>query len=261
MRRWCWMALCWWAFLWPAWALLDPPFTINRKITLAQVNRGGRVELEYDVSPYGAAGLRVTCFRFEGAKGTTEVQSWTLSQQRGKERLDFRQMPSSQYFFVGTLLNAEGKDLTAEFRPVQLEYGGWTGRLKVHQSTVAASRQPGSFSQIETQVQSEEASIFHVVPDAVVVAPGKDARLTAMLNERYMVEPLQWSLEGPGRLLVAENCFALYQAPKGARSGERATIRVYSLVHPNLNSQVQVLITTEPVSSPSAPQPAAPGSD
>lgn len=236
----------------------DPPFTINRKITLASVNRGGRVELFYDLSRYPQArGLWVECFRYQGPKGESKVAEWRLPAPGGVERLDFKDFPASQYYFVGHLLDAQNQPVAQGFRPVQLEYGGWTGRLRVEEAT---ARRPASngvpWADISTQNGPQGGDVFSVEPGALVVQPGKQAVMVARLNKAYMAEPLQWSLQGPGRLLVAENFVAYYQAEK-TKEPQRATIRVFSEVHPNLRCEVQVLVTTESTvqTSPEERQP------
>jgi len=226
--------------------LPNPPFLINQKITAAQVDRGGRVVLDYDFRRFPAKTLVVTCYRYQGPAGTTAVQEWKLTSPHGKERLDFKEMPSSQYLFLGVLLDAQDQPLPWQFRPVQLEYGGWNGRLRVAEATQRASMQQ-DVPLGDARVTGDEDSgyTFKVTPDALVVTPGRAATLTATLNGRPIVEALEWYLEGPGKLTVVENFMAQYVAPKDAREGERAIIRVLVSRQSQMRQTIQVLLSRE----------------
>lgn len=242
--------------------LPNPPFTINRKITLAQVNRGGRVELMYDLRAYPGANLKVSCYRYQGPSGSQWVQDWTVSERQGKLKLDFTHFPSAQYVFRGTLINAQEQPLALAFRPVQLEYGGWTGRLRVDAATRAASDDSRAPLAGAAPVAGADSDyVFEVTPNALVVPQSQTSQLTATLNKRPMAEILEWKLEGPGKLSVIENFVGIYTAPKGARNGERATIHVWAPQHPRLRQSIQVLISSETVSTPQpqASESPAPG--
>lgn len=226
--------------------LPNPPFTINRKITAAQANRGGRVELDYDFRGLPAETLKVTCFRYRGPLGTEAVKEWLYKQPVGQDRLDFREMPSSQYLFTATLLDAQDQPLPYEFRPVQLEYGGWSGRLRVAEATRAKSQEPEiPFSDARAIATEDADYIFKVTPEALAVPPGRSAPLTATLNDRPIAEQLEWTLQGPGKLTVMENFTARYLAPKDAQEGERATLTVYVARQPQMRQTIQILISRE----------------
>lgn len=233
--------------------LPNPPFLINQKITAAQVDRGGRVVLDYDFRQFPAKTLVVTCYRYQGPKGTSAVQEWKLTAPKGKERLDFKEMPSSQYLFTGVLLDAQDQPLPLQFRPVQLEYGGWNGRLRVAEATQrAGAQQDVPLGDVRVSADADSDYAFKVSPEALVVAPGRHATLTATLNGRPIVEALEWYLEGPGKLTVVENFTAHYVAPKDAKEGERATIRVLVARQSQMRQTIQVLVSREapPAQSP-----------
>jgi len=228
--------------------LAIPPFTINRKITLAEVNRGGRVELFYDLTQYPGYTLDVTCYRYQGPKGTEKVAEYSLPGGQGMQRLDFKAMPSSQYLFIGQLKDAQSQPVALSFKPVQLEYGGWTGRLRVEEATRKAAANPNApLGVMPKQTEEGNDYEFKVTPDALVVAPGGQATLQATLNSRPIVEELQWFLQGPGKLMVVENFIAYYLAEKGAEGDQRATITVFAPRHPQLRQDIQVLVTREPI--------------
>lgn len=236
----------------------NPPFTINRKVTLAQANKGGRVDLDYNLTGWPAKSMVVTCYRYQGPAGTTQVREWKFTQGQGRERLDFKNMPAAQYVFTCTLLDQADKPLPLDFRPVQLEYGGWTGRLRNQEATARAALDPKApLGEVPVGQVSESNSewVFKVSPEALVVKPGGQAVLAASLNSRPVVEELQWSLEGPGKIQVVENFLCYYRVDKQTPGGQRATIRVFSTQHPTaMKQEVQVLITQEPVPiSPSDP--------
>ena len=237
----------------------NPPFTINGRITTAEVNRGGRVQLEYDLRPWGGSGLVVKCIRFRGPKGDESMREWTFTQLSGKERLDFKKMPPGQYLFTCQLLDAEKKPIEASFRPVQLEYGGWTARLRNYEATLEASRSQPPLGEIPIAVQSQDSEyVFKVTPEALVVAPGTQAVLQATLNERPVAEMLEWSLVGPGKLQVVENFCCVYTCPKGTAPGERATIYCLGPQHPNILRQaIQILISNDPIKKPDSGTPPA----
>lgn len=226
--------------------LPNPPFLINKKITAAQVDRGGRVDLDYDFRGFPAKTLVVTCYRYQGPAGTSAVQEWKLTAPKGKERLNFKEMPTSQYLFTGVLLDAQDQPLPLQFRPVQLEYGGWNGRLRVAEATQRASMQQ-EVPLGDARVVGDEHSdyVFKVTPEALVVLPGRNAVLTATLNGRPVAEGLEWFLEGPGKLTVVENFTARYVAPKDAKEGERATIRVWVARQSQMRQTIQVLLSRE----------------
>lgn len=232
-----------------------PPFTINRKLTLAQANRGGRVELDYDLTGVGAASMLLECYRFDGPKGGTRVRDWMLVQPRGHQRLAFNDMPPAVYYFKCSLRDSANQPIAANFRAVQLEYGGWSGRLRNERATQQAASQPGKPLDgivVEPTVVEGDAYNFHVEPSALVVAPGRTGSLAAMLNQVLMAEPLAWKLEGPGRLVITENCLATYLADKGGE-GQRATIHVESQTHPNLQADIQVLVSGQGTTSTEKP--------
>lgn len=224
------------------------PFTINRKVTLAQVDRGGRVELFYDLRPYPGCSMQVTCFRYLGPAGSPKMAEWTIPPGTGMKRLDFRKMPVSQYLFKAQLIDANQQPIAADFKPVQLEYGGWSARLKVEEATRRASADPRAPMGV-IPLQSEDTSDFEfkVRPDALVVAPGGQANLAATLNNRPVAEELQWVLKGPGKLMVVENFIAYYLADPKAEEDQRATITVFFPRHPQIRQDIQVLVTREKV--------------
>ena len=226
----------------------NPPFNINRKITLAEANRGGRVELFYDLSQYPGCSLQVTCYRFLGPAGSPKVAEWSIPGGTGMKRLDFKKMPVSQYLFKGQLRDAQGQPVALEFRPVQLEYGGWSGRLRVEEATRKASSDPSAPMGVIPK-QSEETSEweFKVTPDSLVLQPGGQANVAAYLNSRPVAEELQWFLQGPGKLMIVENFIAIYTADKQIEGDQRATITVLAPRHPQLRQDVQVLVTREAV--------------
>lgn len=231
----------------------NPPFTINRKITLAEVNRGGRVEMFYDLTPYPGCSMTVSCYRYQGPKGSQKMAEWTVPQGTGMKRLDFKKMPSSQYLFKAQIVDANSQPVVMDFRPVQLEYGGWTGRLRVDESTRKASADPAApFGVLPKQTEDANEWEFKVTPDTLVVAPGGQASLAATLNSRPVAEELQWFLKGPGKLLVVENFVAYYVADKAGAGDQRATITVLSPRHPQLRQEIQVLVTSEQVKPPSS---------
>lgn len=229
--------------------LPNPPFTINHRVRTAEVNRGGRVNLEYDTTPWANCRLVVQCFRYQGPQGTSKVADWTV-QGKGEQRLDFKKMPASQYLFTCTLQDPQGQEVPLAFRPVQLEYGGWSGRLRVAESTQRAALDPNAPLGMTTGLgQPEDAEYtFRVVPESLVVQPGSHAVLTATLNTRPVAEAVDWKLEGPGRLVIEENFICHYYADKDA-VGERATIHAYLAQHPQFHHQVQVLINRDAVKS------------
>lgn len=235
----------------PSQPAADPAFTINRKITLASVNKGGRIDLRYDLSRYPAKTLVVECIRYQGPKGSSKVKEWRFTGPSGVAKLDFRDLPVSQYLFTSYLLDSQEQKLPLAFRPVQLEYGGWSGRLRVHESTMS---RPASdnvpWADVSSQVTGKEEYEFKVEPSALVVAPGRQGVLKATINNALAAEPLRWTLEGPGQLVVAENFLAYYQAEKTDEE-QRATVRVYSETNPRYRYQVQVLVTTESVKTTS----------
>jgi hypothetical protein len=239
----------------------NPPFTINGRITTAEVNRGGRVELLYDLRPWAGSALLVKCIRYRGPEGDQPMGEWTFRKDHGKERLDFKKMPSGQYLFTCQLLDADQKPLDFAFRPVQLEYGGWTGRLRNYEATRKAAHSQPPLSQIPIVITAEETEyLFKVTPEALVVAPGSQTSLQATLNDRPVAENLEWTLVGPGKLQVIENFYCLYTCPKGVPSGERATIYCVGPQHPNILRQaIQVLISNQPL-SPSEPGEKSPSS-
>lgn len=230
--------------------LPNPPFNINRKITLAEVNRGGRVELFYDLSQYPGCSLQVTCFRFLGPAGTPKMAEWTIPGGTGMKRLDFKKMPAAQYLFTGQLKDAQNQPVAMDFRPVQLEYGGWGSRLRVEEATREAATDPKAPMGVLPKQQEDAGEWqFKVTPDAVVVQPGGQANLAATLNSRPVVEELQWFLQGPGKLIVVENFMAVYAADKKSDGDQRATITVVSPRNPQMRQDIQVLVTTENVQS------------
>ena len=235
----------------PAQPIPNPPFTINRKITLAQADRGGRVDLDYDLTGWPVKAMVVTCYRYQGPLGSTKVGEWTIPRGQGRERLDFKKMPSSQYVFTCTLLDAEDKPLALNFRPVQLEYGGWTGRLRVEEATqkIAANSTAAPLGPLSVQPQLDRQEwVFKVMPEAVVVKPGMQVTLTASLNARPVAENLEWHLQGPGKIMVVENFICYYLADKKTQSGQRAVIRVFAPQHPQqMKQEIQVLITNDAV--------------
>ena len=135
------------------------------------------------------------------------------------------------------------------FRPVQLEYGGWSGRLRVEEATQGAElNTKAPFGPLPVDAEGANEWVFKVMPEAVVVQPGVQATLTASLNSRPVVEILEWSLEGPGKIMVVENFICYYLADKKATSDQRATIRVYSPQHPaQMRQEIQVLVTPQAV--------------
>lgn len=236
-------------------ALPNPPFTINRKITLAQVNRGGRVELFYDLSQFPGCSLQVTCYRFLGPDGSPKMTEWTIPGGTGMKRLDFKKMPVSQYFFKGQLLDAQNQPISMDFRPVQLEYGGWSGRLRVEEATRKAGSDPNApMGVIPKQTEDSSEWDFKVTPDAVVVQPGAQANLAATLNSRPVAEELQWFLKGPGKLVVVENFIAIYTADKQIDGDQRATITVVAPRHTQFRQEIQVLVTRENVQGQKEPK-------
>lgn len=226
----------------------NPPFTINRKITLAEVNRGGRVELFYDLSQFPGYSLQVTCYRFLGPGGSPKVAEWTIPNGTGMKRLDFKKMPVSQYLFKGQLRDAQNQPVAMDFRPVQLEYGGWSGRLRVEEATQKAGNDPKApLGAIPKQTEETREWDFKVTPDSLVVQPGGQANLAATLNSRPVAEELQWFLEGPGKLFIVENFIAIYRADKQIEGDQRATITVVAPNHPQMRQDIQVLVTREKV--------------
>ncbi|MFN8613876.1 MAG: hypothetical protein U0931_40455 [Vulcanimicrobiota bacterium] len=224
------------------------PFTINRKVTMAQVDRGGRVELFYDLSHYPGCSMVVTCFRYLGPGGSPKMAEWTVPAGAGMKRLDFKKMPVSQYIFKARLLDANQQPVAADFKPVQLEYGGWSGRLRVEEATRKASSDTRApFGVIPQQTEESSDYEFKVTPEAVVVAPGGQANLAATLNNRPVAEELQWFLNGPGKLMVVENFIACYLADPKAEEDQRATITVLFPRHPQMRQDIQVLVTREKV--------------
>jgi hypothetical protein len=218
---------------------------------MAQADRGGRVELDYDLTDWPVKAMVVTCYRYQGPQATTKVGEWTLPRGKGQQRLDFKKMPTSVYFFTCSLLDADNKPMdNLSFRPVQLEYGGWSGRLKLEEAAQKAARDPKApLGALPMQVNAESQNwVFRVVPEALVVRPGGQATLAASLNSRPVVETLEWRLEGPGKIMPVENFLCYYQADKKSPSGQRAIIRVFSPQHPEqMKQEIQVLITTEAV--------------
>lgn len=226
----------------------NPPFTINRKITLAEVNRGGRVELFYDLSRYPGCSLQVTCYRFLGPGGSPKMAEWTIPGGTGMKRLDFKKMPVSQYLFKGQLRDAQDQPIALDFRPVQLEYGGWSGRLRVEEATRKASSDPHApLGVLPKQTEETSEWDFKVTPDTLVVQPGGHADVAAYLNSRPVVEELQWFLQGPGKLVILENFIAVYTADKQTDGDQRATITVVAPRHPQMRQDIQVLVTRENV--------------
>jgi hypothetical protein len=224
------------------------PFTINHKITMAQVNRGGRVELFYDLSRYPGCTMMVTCYRYLGPGGSPKIAEWTIPAGTGMKRLDFKKMPISQYLFKAQLLDANQQPVAMDFKPVQLEYGGWSGRLRVEEAERKAASDPRApLGVIPKQVEEGGDYEFKVTPDAVVVAPGGQANLAATLNNRPVAEQLQWFLQGPGKLMVVENFIACYLADPKAEGDQRATITVLFPNHPQMRQDIQVLVTRENV--------------
>lgn len=229
----------------------NPPFTINRKITMAQANRGGRVELDYDLTGWPVKSMTVTCYRYEGVKGTTAVRSWTYARGKGRDRLDFKKMPTAVYVFTCELTDANDRPMALNFRPVQLEYGGWSGRLRNEEAAKAAGANPNlPLGPMPDENDTSAEWVFKVSPDALVVKPGTQATLTASLNSRPVAEPLEWRLEGPGKIMVVENFVCYYLANPKTPSGERAVIRVFAPQHPQLKQEIQVLVSTEAVVAP-----------
>lgn len=236
----------------------NPPFTINRKITLAQANRGGRVDLDYDLTQWPVKSMVVTCYRYQGPQATSKVGEWTVPKGKGQQRLDFKKMPTSVYFFSCSLIDPEGKPMALEFRPVQLEYGGWSGRLRVEEAANKAATDPHApLGSLPLQVDVEKQDwVFKVVPEALVVQPGAQATLTASLNSRPVAEQLEWHLEGPGKIMAVENFLCYYLADKKTSSGQRAVIRVFSPQHPQqMKQEIQVLITSEPIKTEAPTEP------
>lgn len=233
--------------------LPNPPFNINRKITLAEANRGGRVELFYDLSQYPGCSLQVTCYRFLGPGGSPKVAEWTIPGGTGMKRLDFKKMPVSQYLFKGQLRDAQDQPVALDFRPVQLEYGGWSGRLRVEEATRNAASDPKAPMGVIPK-QSEESSEweFKVSPDSLVLQPGGQADVGAYLNSRPIAEEIQWFLQGPGKLVIVENFVAIYYADKQIEGDQRATITAVVSRHPQLRQDVQVLVTRENVKPPTS---------
>lgn len=232
--------------------LPNPPFNINRKITLAEANRGGRVELFYDLSQYPGCSLQVTCYRFLGPDGSPKVAEWTIPNGVGMKRLDFKKMPVSQYLFKGQLRDGQDQPVALDFRPVQLEYGGWSGRLRVEEATRKASSDGNApMGVVPKQMEESSEWDFKVTPSSLVVQPGGQADVAAYLNSRPVVEELQWFLQGPGKLVVVENFIAIYTADKKIEGDQRATITVVAPRHPQFRQDIQVLVTRENISKPS----------
>lgn len=217
-----------------------PPFEINRKYTLVQVGEKGRVNMTYDVSPWGAAGLRIDVYPEHAEPGSQPLRSWTYTGAKGAQRLPFNDMGIGVYRLQGILLDASGKQIAGGDRAVFLEYGGW----KAWRAAQAGAKD-APMKGVDRPDGAENASLL-LSPAGLVMNAGQSAEINAQLTgvkNPNSVE-LVWQLEGQGDLQPLSNLRANYRAEKEAPAGKVATIHVFVRNYPALKANLSVVITT-----------------
>jgi len=217
-----------------------PPFEINRKYTLVQVGEKGRVNMTYDVSAWGASGLRIDVYPEHASADSKPLRSWTYNGAKGAQRLPFNDMGIGVYRLQGVLLDSTGKQMAGGDRAVFLEYGGWKA-WRAAQGGAKDAPMKG----LDRPEGAENAALL-LSPAGLVLNAGQAAEINAQLTgvkNPNSVE-LVWQLEGQGELQPLGNTRANYRADKEAPNGKVATIRVWVRNYPALKANLSVVITT-----------------
>ena len=222
-----------------------PAFTLNDMVTLCEVNHGGRVVLKYDVRRLGGSGIKIQLYPGKGKNYQTLFKEYRFDGPVGTARLDLHGVPILVYRVQGVALDAQGHELTGGETPVFLCWGGGRAWRSFDNPTRYDPENGGKappFLKATVAKATEEPSI-ELDPPGVVLNGGQAQKIEAVFHNVRIDEVLDWKMEGEGDFKVLTNRSVVYAAPKDAKVGKTATIKVASREHPEINATLTVIVT------------------
>ena len=223
-----------------------PPFTLNDKISMCQVNHGGRVVLRYDVRALGGVAMKLQLFPGKGKDRDKVAREFVFAGPSGTSKLDMKGLPILVYRVLGTPLDAQGQPLAGGEQAVMLCWGGGRAWRAYDNPTSyqEGSGQPRPPFHGLGKVKADNQPSLELDPPGIVLNRGQSQVVEAVLRNVGLQEELEWSMEGDGTFRVINNRRIYYKADKGAKIGKNATIRVACRNRPELSASLTVIVTS-----------------
>jgi len=225
--------------------LPPPPFSLNDKISMCQVNHGGRVVLRYDVRPLGGSALKLQLFPGKGKDRDKVAREFLFQGVSGTSKLDLKGLPILVYRVLGTPLDAQGQPLAGGERAVMLCWGGgraWRAYDTPTAYEEGSGQPPPPFLGLG-KAGADNLPGLELDPPGIVVNRGQSQVVEAIMHNLPIDEALEWTMEGDGTFRVINNRQIYYKADKKAKIGKNATIRVVCRNHPELSTNLTVIVT------------------
>lgn len=214
-------------------------------VTLCEVNHGGRVVLKYDVRRLGGSGIKIQLYPGKGKDYQKLFKEYRFDGPVGTAKLDLHGVPILVYRVQGVAIDGQGQELRGGEAPVYLCWGG--GRAwRAFDNPVRYDPESGEKAppfQKATVANATDQPSIEFDPPGLVLNGGQAQQIDAVLHNVRIDEALDWKMEGDGDFKVISNRRAVYAAPKDAKVGKTAVIKVASREHPELNASLTVIVT------------------